>query len=223
MGSDLEATVKTLTAEVRCLMIGNRQVTLSVYRQLDEVGCHDIEPFGRVSDARDSARGQSGAVHVVGRKMKGEALVRSHCCPREWQETVWPDSSDWLRTGPFRKWAEPGENPWMIKDPEERAEAKRVRQELKELPERPPYAHILTRGDLMRRWRIPRDNKYFTSNKERALVDERIPSGKWSFSSSEARAEALRVTRKDMDDYEAHCQLYYSWQDLHLIVLAGLR
>lgn len=42
------ATVEVLTAEVRVLMIGSRQVTLSVARQLDEVEPGDITPFGRV-------------------------------------------------------------------------------------------------------------------------------------------------------------------------------
>jgi hypothetical protein len=42
------ATVETLTAEVRTLMVGNRQVTMSVYKQLDCVGHAVIEPFGRV-------------------------------------------------------------------------------------------------------------------------------------------------------------------------------
>jgi hypothetical protein len=32
-----EAKVEVLTAEVRVLMVGSRQVTLSVYSQLDEV------------------------------------------------------------------------------------------------------------------------------------------------------------------------------------------
>lgn len=44
------ATVEVLTAEVRVLMVGSRQVTLSVYRQLDCVPVGDIEPFGRVND-----------------------------------------------------------------------------------------------------------------------------------------------------------------------------
>lgn len=49
------ATVETLTAEVRVLMVGNRQITLSVYRQLDEFDpyCWPIEgnftAFGRVN------------------------------------------------------------------------------------------------------------------------------------------------------------------------------
>jgi hypothetical protein len=54
MTNSTTATVETLTAEVRVLMVGSRQVTLSVYGQLDEVGPEDIEPFGRVNprDAR---------------------------------------------------------------------------------------------------------------------------------------------------------------------------
>lgn len=48
------ATVEALTAEVRVLMVGNRQVTLSVFRQLDEViadneSVEEFEPFGRVN------------------------------------------------------------------------------------------------------------------------------------------------------------------------------
>ena len=35
-----------LTAEVRVLMVGNRQVTRSVYWQLDYVSPLGIEPFG---------------------------------------------------------------------------------------------------------------------------------------------------------------------------------
>ena len=42
------ATVETLTAEVRVLMVGNRQITLSVAKQLDEVPIAEIEVFGRV-------------------------------------------------------------------------------------------------------------------------------------------------------------------------------
>jgi len=47
------ATIETLTAEVRVLMVGSRQVTLSVAKQLDrtsffEDGPGAITPFGRV-------------------------------------------------------------------------------------------------------------------------------------------------------------------------------
>jgi hypothetical protein len=43
------ATVETLTAEVRVLMIGSRQITMSVFKQLDHRPVEEIEAFGRVS------------------------------------------------------------------------------------------------------------------------------------------------------------------------------
>ena len=46
------ARVEVLTAEVRVLMVGSRQVTLSVYSQLDRVALHAMTPFGRVSVKR---------------------------------------------------------------------------------------------------------------------------------------------------------------------------
>jgi hypothetical protein len=61
------ATIETLTAEVKALVIGNRQVTLSVARQLDSfdlvVGafCGDFDPdkftpFGRIKTGRKGPR-----------------------------------------------------------------------------------------------------------------------------------------------------------------------
>jgi hypothetical protein len=47
------AEVVALTAEVRALMVGSRQITLSVYRQLDTVASEHVEPFGRVRDGHD--------------------------------------------------------------------------------------------------------------------------------------------------------------------------
>jgi hypothetical protein len=44
----MTASVEVLTAEVRTIMVGNRQVTMSVYKQLDWVKPSAIEPFGRV-------------------------------------------------------------------------------------------------------------------------------------------------------------------------------
>lgn len=48
MSGPTTATVETLTAEVRVLMVGNRQITLSVAKQLDFVSPANIEPFGRI-------------------------------------------------------------------------------------------------------------------------------------------------------------------------------
>ena len=50
------ATVETLTAEVTVLMVGSRQVTLSVARQLDKVGLQRMTPFGRVMLDRNDQR-----------------------------------------------------------------------------------------------------------------------------------------------------------------------
>ena len=42
------ASVEVLTAEVRVLQVGNRQITRSIYRQLDAATFERFEPFGRV-------------------------------------------------------------------------------------------------------------------------------------------------------------------------------
>ena len=88
MSDKHEATVEVLTAEVRVLQVGRRQVTLSVVRQLDWADPADVEPFGRVRTGdnlpgRPTAIGstgssrvkQPGAVEVVG--SASGVLVRS--------------------------------------------------------------------------------------------------------------------------------------------------
>jgi hypothetical protein len=80
MNSSSTATVETLTAEVRVLMVGNRQITLSVFRQLDPVRHDQIEPFGRVR----SSDKLSHLVQVVGCRTAGPhagTLVRSWLNP----------------------------------------------------------------------------------------------------------------------------------------------
>jgi hypothetical protein len=74
-----EATVEVLTAEVRVLMVGSRQVTLSVYGQLDKVSPDQIRPFGRVAP-RDALPGR---IYVIGKKSDGHELVRS-CMNWNW-------------------------------------------------------------------------------------------------------------------------------------------
>jgi hypothetical protein len=85
-----QATVQTLAAEVRVLMVGSRQVTLSVYRQLDTVRPDAIEPFGRVNTGRTVSvwdgwsryEKQEVAIEVVGRIRSGYtgagALARAY-------------------------------------------------------------------------------------------------------------------------------------------------
>lgn len=70
------ATLTTLTAEVRTLVIGARQVTMSVYGQLDNVCCCELEPFGRASPRS----GELWKTYVIGRSTRGidcGSLVRA--------------------------------------------------------------------------------------------------------------------------------------------------
>lgn len=66
MGDTSSTTVETLTAEVRVLMVGNRQITQSVAKQLDIVDISDVEPFGRV---------RVGSVQMVIGSMDGQLVV----------------------------------------------------------------------------------------------------------------------------------------------------
>lgn len=65
------ARVEVLTAEVRALMVGSRQVTLSVFRQLDTVDSSEIEPMGRVNFSECH-------LWLVGMSKKTGALVRAN-------------------------------------------------------------------------------------------------------------------------------------------------
>lgn len=75
------ATVEVLAAEVRVLMVGSRQVTLSVYAQLDMVDVDYIEPFGRVHFRKRDA---GNFVDLVGKDSRTGVLVRSSVPRREW-------------------------------------------------------------------------------------------------------------------------------------------
>lgn len=89
------ATVETLTAEVRVLMVGNRQITLSVYRQLDTVKLDEIEPFGRVNDNKDVP---SDALWIIGAHCTTGALVRSFCAENLRRSGAsWSTFDDWVR------------------------------------------------------------------------------------------------------------------------------
>jgi hypothetical protein len=75
------ATVEALTAEVRVLMVGSRQITLSVVRQLDRVAPDLIEPFGRVRAARQPALNEIEVVGSVdGILAYSTTAARSHHC-----------------------------------------------------------------------------------------------------------------------------------------------
>lgn len=92
MTGQTTTTIETLTAEVRALMIGKRQVTLSVYRQLDTIPWSEIEPFGRVRDSKDDEY----AINVIGRNRENNALVRSAIRRDSWLEPAPEQFSHWL-------------------------------------------------------------------------------------------------------------------------------
>ena len=84
------ARVEVLTAEVRVLVVGSRQITLSVFRQLDRVDAALIEPFGLVRDK--PADPGSDRVVVVGRSARPAdhgALVRSSLSAAYEHQQAW--------------------------------------------------------------------------------------------------------------------------------------
>lgn len=70
MNTRTAALVETLTAEVRVLVVGSRQVTAGVASQLDQVHYADLRPFGRIN-LRDETR-------IIGARRSDNALVTSH-------------------------------------------------------------------------------------------------------------------------------------------------
>lgn len=77
------ATVELLTAEVRVLMVGSRQVTLSVARQLDFADPQEIEPFGRIRTGQKLGFAITQQIEVIG-SLRGN-LARSEIgCERQW-------------------------------------------------------------------------------------------------------------------------------------------
>lgn len=92
MNSQEQAIVETLTAEVKTLVVGNRQVTLSVARQLDTffwdpfVGYLGFVPFGRIRTNRRIrfSWGATGEpeMEIIGRNKDGSLgimLVERSC------------------------------------------------------------------------------------------------------------------------------------------------
>ena|ERR1700733_5155631 len=78
MNASKTVTVETLTAEVRVLMVGSRQITMSVYKQLDFAPANEIEPLGRIRpDSKSTQLDFLLPTQVVGRHKRTGHLVRS--------------------------------------------------------------------------------------------------------------------------------------------------
>jgi hypothetical protein len=90
------ASVEVLSAEFRVIEVGNRHLTCSMYRQLDEATFERFEPFGRVrNNKRKPIR---GVLHLVGRNTQTGALVRHNARPPRWTKREGPpEFAHWLR------------------------------------------------------------------------------------------------------------------------------
>jgi len=95
-GTISTATVETLTATVRVLMVGSRQVTLSVFKQLDMIDdLNNLAPMGRVRFHDPDAMNEDGypegidQLWLVGTEKDSGHLVRAHV-----SRPVWPSPRD---------------------------------------------------------------------------------------------------------------------------------
>lgn len=82
--------MEALTAEVRVLMVGSRQVTLSVFRQLDIISVYSLGPLlGRVSDRPPGRHADAlgAGIWLIGRDPNG-SLARAY---------AYPESKAWLK------------------------------------------------------------------------------------------------------------------------------
>jgi hypothetical protein len=94
------ASVEVLRAEIRVLQVGNGQITLSMYRQLDEATFERFQPFGRVRDNERKHTGK-GALQLVGRDTETGALVRCDAQPPDWSASDAPkEFMHWLTHQP---------------------------------------------------------------------------------------------------------------------------
>lgn len=190
------ASVEVLTAEVRTLMVGSRQVTLSVYRQLDEVPDQECEPFGRVRDAKDEPGGQ--AIHVVGRSKETGALVRSYR-PQPWPNFAPVDAPEamgnrWCHH--YDAHVDGSQKCYFTNKSHGR-----------------PVACIATEGDTGVFWHVKRNDHVYHSG----------AAGYWTFASDELAARAEQLAKEELADRRIIAQQHAEWSTLPLIVLAGLR
>lgn len=83
------ATVETLTAEVRTLVVGSRQVTLSVAKQLDVIPLDRLEVMGRVKIDKESTDRKGW---VIGVDVDGSlALAKWNVDGRAAKPVIWDD------------------------------------------------------------------------------------------------------------------------------------
>jgi hypothetical protein len=80
------------------VQVDSRQLTRSMYRQLDEAALRRFEPFGRV---KDNKRELTHGVLLVDRDSKTGALVRYHARPPDWSPSEGPEEfTHWMSHWP---------------------------------------------------------------------------------------------------------------------------
>jgi hypothetical protein len=84
MSTTTTATIETLTAEVRTLVVGSRQITLSVAKQLDIIPLSRLRIFGRVHISKDR---DDVPAYVIGADVDGTLALAKYypertCFPR---------------------------------------------------------------------------------------------------------------------------------------------
>lgn len=203
-----DAHVQVLTAEVRTLVVGSRQVTLSVYNQLDSVNWQDITPFGRVAPKGVSA----DVVHVVGAEKESGALVRS-----------------WL---PATRTAINSQLQHLVRafreaDPETCATEKVMREILLDAERLDGDADrseqwalaATARGDIPAAERYRRQAAW-----DHGKADEKVECAERMRGRASAwNEEANRLSEVFAADFDTLTKASAEWLELPLIVLAGLR
>lgn len=194
----ISARVDVLTAEVRALMIGSRQVTLSVYRQLDTVPPDQCVPFGRVRDSKDEAQ-ELHQLFVVGRHATDGTLIRSSVYHQPYKQVIDPplNNHTW--------WYEPtaedaGYSPTYWGGGHSAKDACAL---IAEDGEYAVYCHL-----------FPRNQRIYG----------RCPSvDKWDFKTGEIAEYAMQKGLTTIWAIKESHRFHGDWSQLPLIVLAGLR
>lgn len=189
------ATVEVLTAEVRTLVVGNRQITQSVYRQLDAVEPEHIQPFGRVHEAK-----ALGQLHVVGRSRLDGTLVRSAMTSGYGREHFVTDVV-----------------------PDELGVVFRLHEQGESYTLWPPVGHIVVvgqRGAMKVGW-LARAG--YAESGKRYVNDPHMGDHEVGWISDEMGRAARPFIDPVLDEMTEARDLRVAWEQLPLIVLAGLR
>lgn len=215
-------TVKTLTAEVRVLMVGSRQVTLSVYNQLDYIPHRQIEPFGRVNP-KDA---ESDQVYIVGRARETGVLARART-PRwgeELDQTPYKRAAEQLALTAVRRFAAieppritPDQTQW-----EQYEHAEACAGQVLHTLGAADLVYWLTRHGVIDSY--ARNAGLTHREIDRARRLPKLPAEPGPGSHGEQATRIVESYRQAVTKAQAYAaSVKEKWSELPLIVLAGLR